>query len=57
VELATGQKPPSPTDRKAHWLWWISWALAGAIGTVASQFAAERLSIRKLNGAVAESTA
>ena len=43
-KLATGKAPPSPTDSKTHWVWWISWALAGAIGTVASQFVAERLS-------------
>ena len=55
-KLVTGKKPPSPTDRKTHWVWWISWALAGAIGTVVSQFAAERLSLRRLEEAVAEST-
>jgi hypothetical protein len=55
-KLVTGRKPPSLTDSKAHWVWWISWALAGAIGTVASQFAAERLLIHQAQRAVAEST-
>jgi hypothetical protein len=54
--FATGKKPPSPTDRRAHWVWWISWALAGAVGTVMSQFIAERLSLRQLEDVVAETT-
>jgi Protein of unknown function (DUF4235) len=55
-KLVTGKKPPSPTDRKMHWVWWISWALAGAIGTVVSQLAAERLSVRRVKEVIAEST-
>ena len=47
-KLLTGKKPPSPTDSKTHWLWWISWALSGAVGTVASQLAAERIAVRRL---------
>ncbi len=47
-KLVTGKKPPSPTDSKTHWLWWISWALSGAVGTVASQLAAERIAVRRL---------
>jgi hypothetical protein len=55
-KLVTGKKPPSVTDPRAHWLWWISWALAGAVGTVASQFTAERLLIHQAQEAVDEST-
>ena len=55
-KLATGEKPPSPTDRRTHWVWWISWALAGGVGTVMSQFVAERLSLRQLEEVVAETT-
>ena len=55
-KLATGRNPPSPTDRRTHWVWWISWALAGSVGTVMSQFVAERLSLRDLEEVVADTT-
>ena len=55
-KFVTGEKPPSPTDRRTHWVWWISWALAGSVGTVMSQFVAERMSLRQLEEVVAETT-